>query len=516
MPEFNDDQFGTHSMLRNERDHAHKLNQIFQVLKKDPANLDALQSLVKTPPAYLTNDMEHYFTAATRVSPKDPDIRSYYGMFCRALGRQHDADYQYGLVLELRKDRAVDYVDVAIQKKILTDFDLALDYLNKAEEVDPAFVLIFKEKGLIYQSKKEYSIAAENFRKAVTLAPDNQELSLLYRDAMSTVKNETLDTNSDFTIAENRYSDFYCIPELHRFINIYTPETVHGIHNRVRSRFVDGFSATKHNVNLFIRGRMSEKKPTSFIRLGDGEGAMLASTVYGTRFESLVARNKNIFTNIWFGQDYDSFTAEAAEITDELELATENADIIGLPDFGWIKSNYDDLDLRGTSSTVACLLSVAALPVNAPLEMVVATSAAQWLHRTEFFDEIVREQKFLGVVTCHDVADIIKSQFGVEEVDQYRIPNQKAYTFSDFDINSLKGYSEEQHYPDAFNAIRETLTVPFRGALFLVGAGVLGKIYCHWIKQRGGIAIDVGSLMDAWMGLGTRPYIVERRDEFKI
>ena len=44
--------------------------------------------------------------------------------------------------------------------------------------------------------------------------------------------------------------------------------------------------------------------------------------------------------------------------------------------------------------------------------------------------------------------------------------------------------------------------MPFPGAVFLVGAGALGKIYCQWIKERGGIALDIGSMCDAWAEVG--------------
>ena len=53
------------------------------------------------------------------------------------------------------------------------------------------------------------------------------------------------------------------------------------------------------------------------------------------------------------------------------------------------------------------------------------------------------------------------------------------------------------HYPVVY---RQTLdwiddqAAP--GRLFLVGAGLLGKLYCAAIRRRGGVAIDVGSLVD--------------------
>lgn len=59
------------------------------------------------------------------------------------------------------------------------------------------------------------------------------------------------------------------------------------------------------------------------------------------------------------------------------------------------------------------------------------------------------------------------------------------------------------------------MTVPFPGALFLVGAGVFGKIYCHWIKARDGIAIDIGGQFDAWAGIGRGRHPVRSLDVYR-
>lgn len=58
------------------------------------------------------------------------------------------------------------------------------------------------------------------------------------------------------------------------------------------------------------------------------------------------------------------------------------------------------------------------------------------------------------------------------------------------------------------------LEVPKRGAVFLVAAGLLGKVYCHRIHRLGGIAIDVGSVVDAWMGFGTRPGLYTQPEQW--
>ena len=48
--------------------------------------------------------------------------------------------------------------------------------------------------------------------------------------------------------------------------------------------------------------------------------------------------------------------------------------------------------------------------------------------------------------------------------------------------------------------MKEQILVKRKEDIFLVGAGVLGKIYCQWVKEQGGIAIDLGAMFDAWSG----------------
>jgi len=57
---------------------------------------------------------------------------------------------------------------------------------------------------------------------------------------------------------------------------------------------------------------------------------------------------------------------------------------------------------------------------------------------------------------------------------------------------------------------------PTRGAVFIVGAGILGKIYAHLIHQRGGIAIDVGSVLDGWAHVSSRAFLQRTPDLFGL
>ena len=49
--------------------------------------------------------------------------------------------------------------------------------------------------------------------------------------------------------------------------------------------------------------------------------------------------------------------------------------------------------------------------------------------------------------------------------------------------------------------------VGFPGMLYLVGGGLYGKLYCQLIRSQGGVALDLGSLFDAWLGIPSRPNV---------
>ena len=75
------------------------------------------------------------------------------------------------------------------------------------------------------------------------------------------------------------------------------------------------------------------------------------------------------------------------------------------------------------------------------------------------------------------------------------------------------GYSMgRSHLHHAYGEVMSELRMVPRNHPMLVSAGFLGKLYCLEIKRLGGIAIDVGSLTDLWLGHMTRPNFARFRD----
>jgi hypothetical protein len=225
------------------------------------------------------------------------------------------------------------------------------------------------------------------------------------------------------------------------------------------------------------------RNPLSVIRLGDGEGAVLG---YG-RYFSLDDINTNL--RIWF-HDQPVTEAVVLELQSDLLRAIKSADIIGIPN---IRRQRRE---RFCYAISVCLPSIFE---KSELEVPKYADAAlhQFLQFGLFFNFFLRGQDYCGVISSRNLELPIKEAFNVKKVELFEIPGCSMAP------NGMN--AKASHYPERFNELRRALKVPFHGAPFLIGAGLFGKTYCKWIKERGGIALDVGSLLDGWAGLSTRP-----------
>jgi len=65
---------------------------------------------------------------------------------------------------------------------------------------------------------------------------------------------------------------------------------------------------------------------------------------------------------------------------------------------------------------------------------------------------------------------------------------------------------KKQFHSGQFEEIQETIEKEVDNYdLFLIGAGILGKIYCGYVKELGGVAFDVGRVFKMWKGKNFLP-----------
>lgn len=108
----------------------------------------------------------------------------------------------------------------------------------------------------------------------------------------------------------------------------------------------------------------------------------------------------------------------------------------------------------------------------------------------------------VSVISCRDVKPVLEADWGLEDVAVYQVPSQYMLREVDGDYEAaLRGVPI---WPDAHTRVSDELTVREPGEVFLVGAGVFGKDLCIRVRERGGLALDLGSALDRVVGKITR------------
>jgi len=120
------------------------------------------------------------------------------------------------------------------------------------------------------------------------------------------------------------------------------------------------------------------------------------------------------------------------------------------------------------------------------------------LHRSGALFKLLEAQNRVGLISCRlDLPARLESLFGLS-VSYFEIPDM----YCELDTG---GANED--YIERLESCLDKVRVEFPGMVFLVGGGLYGKLYCHAIKSRGGIALDLGALLDAWAGIPSRPTV---------
>jgi len=230
---------------------------------------------------------------------------------------------------------------------------------------------------------------------------------------------------------------------------------------------------------LSLENAIASKVPFSLIRVNHCENRIIGQGY------SFSIDEANIAYDIQFGTRLDRF--ETHNISSDIKKAIIGCDVIGVPTYKKYSSNklhilemssYRHLYNLGIYNTQKlCHVNI---------------------HYTIGVDprykDLFSSCSELIAITCRDISNLEKS-IG-RNITRILIPGEDK-----FSQESVK----EEHYPLVFQKVRKILEEMIRpGVVVLVGAGLLGKIYCGWIKEFGGIALDVGSLMDAIANQNTR------------
>lgn len=277
--------------------------------------------------------------------------------------------------------------------------------------------------------------------------------------------------------------------------------------SKIPARMISSYEAES-----LVREAVLARKPASFIRLGDGEGVMLARP-------SLEHAIVGPYLISCFGpqitqSQIDHLSRQLHEACGRASVVGIRPDILGtaidetwfdLPSAEFLNKFKSTFELRPAELAEINYAGVYRLALlNSVLVEGLLIDAGHlttaWCHfdwsRSGFLAEIIRSEQRIGLISRHEELTSLIETHGTA-VDFYSVPPQ-------YRSSSAGG---EPHFPDRAQQLIDSLKV-FPGQVFLIGAGICGKVYCDQIALRGGIAIDVGAVCDSWLGLLSRPLVM--------
>lgn len=269
-----------------------------------------------------------------------------------------------------------------------------------------------------------------------------------------------------------------------------------------------------------VRQAVDSGDPFSLIRLGDGEAVVLS-------FDDNIWLQDLAYLHGHWGSE--GVTLEAVgEVRRDLEVAVKGADLVGIrDDVVGVSLPADLLDRSGREVRDGVL---SAFPIREDERENLSSSGARrlaLLHRVLSHTEWPAGQRFCSawihweLLASGALAEILGSVDEVGLVSAH--PELEALVAQQFAVRTSAvvvpdKFTERSdpgaHVPQRYRTIRSELVFP-AGSLVLVGAGIPGKVYCQWLKEAGCVAIDVGSVFDAWVGKASRPRVLESRFRVK-
>ncbi len=257
-----------------------------------------------------------------------------------------------------------------------------------------------------------------------------------------------------------------------------------------------------------IRDRLATGRPFSFIRAGDGEAACLP---YEPQLAAHARPDARERERIWWGKPLTPDLRQ--RIAPAVAQAIWDADCIGVPTIArFLRELHLDqpdtlertLTGRGLRSLLYCLERFSDLRSSGlPAPIFTSCHLHQELAIWNCYEELLGGVRDVVFISCHaSLADVASERFGVQVAANLILPPDRV---SGPFVRAA--FSGSANLPEMLDSVIERMGDLPRNRLVLVGAGYPGKILASIARKRGGVALDLGSIFDYWMGLKTRSYL---------
>lgn len=244
---------------------------------------------------------------------------------------------------------------------------------------------------------------------------------------------------------------------------------------------------------------VAEGRPASFLRLGDGEGNVLALAL--GEYPTLTAYCAREISTMHFGAAH-VLQAAGPKLLHEFQMAIRNADVVGFPG-PWVlplllaQRKRESTNVRSIYGVGAVYAYLERFAGELGLRSKTGSSASFSRELLPRYRALI-EGRDIGLVSYHpELPEALRHRMGARSVAFHPVPEQ---------ANTLTTSRSDDtgHYPSRYRTLLEELREARPGVAYFVAAGMLGKVYCEAIRAAGGVALDIGAVADVWAGVRSR------------
>jgi Tfp pilus assembly protein PilF len=254
-----------------------------------------------------------------------------------------------------------------------------------------------------------------------------------------------------------------------------------------------------------MRTRLRDKVPTSLIRVGDAESNALTYDAEFARYAENDASEREI---VWWGRPIDE-SARAKLASGVLE-AMRDADVLGIPTLERILRDVkpERREFLGNTRagrgirTVLRALGAGGALAN-PHALMVSAHIQHDLGEWSLYNDLFAGLNDIIAVSCHTgLTDAFHKRFNATIVQNIVVPPRHA-SLASFGMTQMG----PKILPEVMDDTIAQLGADLSGRMVIVGAGYAGKVIVQEAKKRGAVALDLGSVLDYWIGASTRSYL---------
>ena len=222
-----------------------------------------------------------------------------------------------------------------------------------------------------------------------------------------------------------------------------------------------------------IKTNIDEKIPSSFIRKGDGENIFIG---YGNLKGIKLTKYLKIVKIMNIRYSHISFQKF---IKKELIIAFRNCDYLGIaPEV----HRHNDWSYEDRLITKFEFNSKKFCDMNFHLKFIKLPLTNKL--KSEIVKDIISNKR-IGVISCFKIDNFLNHYNSEVSCFIEIIKQRNRNPFNKITMST---------YQTVFELIDQNINLDF----WLVAAGIHAKIFCNYIKNNSGIAIDIGSSIDTW------------------